>query len=101
MLSKLRRRSIMTEIKYDPVTCYNKLIAAGKRPCPGTGMGVSYHCNDFVTTPAVHLACAQAQADVYTPQQYSEAYNTKKCAENYPSVPPAYDPAQCDEQTFA
>jgi hypothetical protein len=88
-------------IVYDPITCYKNLLAAGKRPCPNdTGTGMSTHCGAFSVSPAVHQKCAEQQATVYTPVDYSEAYNKKKCGKEDPPVTNDYNPKKCDEQTF-
>lgn len=87
---------------YNPIDCYNILRSTtnpdtGKPyyPCPTSEGTLSPHCQEFVTTPAVHLKCAEQQSTVYTPVGYTEVYNSKLCG------PDEYDPFKCQERAFA
>lgn len=80
---------------YDPTTCYNTLTAQGKPPCPNDlGTASAYHCLDAQESGAIHTFCADS-GNYYAPFQFSEAYNTTKCA------PTEYNAVKCEEKVFA
>lgn len=82
---------------YDSNTCYQKLIAQGKHPCPSDGgTGLSYHCGNTQTGTAIWDEChsGDVQEKMYHDYRLVEVYNTEKCDEN------EYD-TKCEPQVFA